>query len=117
MSHEQLEGYWINAHIRSLLEERDSSSGSTVKKKGNGPIQEKGVDATEEALKASLEQARRMVQAAQKALDSYISIYDPDADFGSSGHIRRGVTSREMSGEMGGDTFSNSVHSVATSLA
>lgn len=66
-------------------------------------------DATAEALQASLEQARKMVEAAQKALDTYVSIHS-DA-IGSralsgemGGDTRRGVTSRELSGEMGGDT-------------
>ncbi|KAH8811553.1 hypothetical protein F5884DRAFT_279801 [Xylogone sp. PMI_703] len=118
MSNEQLKGYWINPHIRDLLEERDSaSSASTIKKKETEPISEKEIDVTEEALKATLEQARKLVQAAQKALDSYISVHSSDVEIGFNGHTRRGVTSREMSGEMGGDTLSNGVHSVAASLA
>lgn len=138
MSKEQLEGIWINAHIRSLLEERDglSSQPDDVRKKKmelpsseNGVVQApqgqhgsvtgKLVDVTEEALKASLEQARKMVDAAQKALDAYISIHVEHnnwtaAELGSGGRVRRGVTSREMSGEMGGDT---QPISVTTSVA
>ncbi|RFU25403.1 hypothetical protein B7463_g10943, partial [Scytalidium lignicola] len=146
MTKEQLEGYWINAHIRSLLEERNNSSSyaSNVKneaqptssgnvelkkvdEKENGAVLEKEVDVTEEALKASLEQARKMLAAAQKALDSYISIHvenndegvalNSNGNLGCNGRTRRGVTSREMSGEMGGDTIPASTHSVATSLA
>ena len=78
-------------------------------------------DATAEALQASLEQARKMVEAAQKALDTYISIHSDGIGPGNrqgsqngagsrelrgemGGDTRRGVTSRELSGEMGGDT-------------
>jgi hypothetical protein len=69
-------------------------------------------DATTAALQASLEQARKMVDAAQNALDTYISIHaGRENGVGSralsgemGGDTRRGVTSRELSGEMGGDT-------------
>jgi hypothetical protein len=74
-------------------------------------------DATAEALQASLEQARKMVDVAQKALDTYISIHAENGNAGRQhgissrelsgemgGDTRRGVTSRELSGEMGGDT-------------
>jgi hypothetical protein len=62
-----------------------------------------------------------MVEAAQKALDTYISIHSGGIAPGNrqgrhngvgsrelsgemGGDTRRGVTSRELSGEMGGDT-------------
>jgi hypothetical protein len=57
-----------------------------------------------------------MVDAAQKALDTYVSIHSErqnglgsrelSGEMGGDtmGEVRRGVTSREMSGEMGGDT-------------
>lgn len=130
---EQLEGVWLNAHIRALLEERDvgaaqlAKSGITIARvdavlgndtKANGTITEieKGIeasklkDATEEALKSSLDQARKMVDAAQKALDTYKSIHGRSSvdDLGSTGgkgaNRQNGVGSRELSGEMGGDT-------------
>jgi hypothetical protein len=94
-----------------------------------------GNDATLEALKASLEQAKMMVESAQKALDIYQSIHGDGSTTsggggGSNGAVvngagrsgvgdralaerggdtRHGVTSREMSGEMGGDTASTVV--------
>lgn len=112
----QLEGRWLNAHIRELLEERDSFS-ITGSLPGNGIANGHIKDATEAALFASLTQARKMVEAAQKALDMYISIHAENGTaarengIGSrelsgemGGDTRRGVTSRELSGEMGGDT-------------
>lgn len=67
-------------------------------------------DLTEEALKSALDQARKMVDAAQKALDTYKSLHgrssvDDLAGTGDKGAVRQnGVGSRELSGEMGGDT-------------
>ena len=108
MSSEQLKGMWLNAHIRELLEECDNSSKSHSH--GNNGVVSEGdgwKDPTAEALKASLEQARKMVDAAQKALDVYIEENQTRTDLsgggkGTSG--KNGVGSREMSGEMGGDT-------------
>jgi hypothetical protein len=144
MSSAQLEGVWLNAHIRALIEERDADLSSnrtllsvtgngtmaeneTCTEKENGHNQEEGKDETEEALKLTLAQARKMVDAAQKALDTYKSIHGRNGeDMGDvagkganrrnrvgsrelsgemGGDTRRGVTSRELSGEMGGDTL------------
>lgn len=77
----------------------------------------------EEALKACLDQAKKVVENAQKALDVYKSLHgEPSGGnnvgngaggdgIGSrelsgemGGDTRRGPTSRELSGEMGGDT-------------
>lgn len=112
LTHKQ--GYWLNAHIRSLLEERDealSGNGKAHLSLVNGGTKDPS-DVTAAALQASLEQARKMVGAAQKALDTYISIHAArENGVGSralsgemGGDTRRGVTSRELSGEMGGDT-------------
>lgn len=122
MTPAQLEGRWINAHIRELLEDRENSTkndssfithGNNIAGNPtatNGPPRKE--DATEAALFASLTQARKMVEAAQKALDTYVSIHsERENGVGSrelsgemGGDTRRGVTSRELSGEMGGDT-------------
>ncbi len=113
MKPEKLEGMWLNAHIRELLEERDAAvSGNGYAKGANRAVSGNGIDPTEEALKVSLEQARKMVDAAQNALDTYKSIHSGlENGVGSrelsremGGDTRRGVTSRELSGEMGGDT-------------
>jgi hypothetical protein len=129
MSSTQLEGMWLNAHIRSLLEECSSSSSSVTSTPESGISTPSSTDATEQVLREKLLLARKMVSAAQKALDTYTSLHGKgDAGAGTSGHIgkvrengvgsralsgemggdteiRRGVTSREMSGEMGGDTL------------
>jgi len=122
MKSSQLEGMWLNVHIRELLEERGNSSTVDAgdwevlkEMNGKGPVPGNGTaskDPTEEALKASLEQARKMVDAAQKALDTYKSIHSGRENGVSSrelsgemgGDTRLGVTSRELGGEMGGDT-------------
>jgi hypothetical protein len=110
MSAAQLEGVWLNAHIRALLEERDGVvvapvSGNGTGSDGNGEPK----DETEEALKLALEQARKMVDVAQKALDTYKSVHGRNVEdwveIGGKGANRQyGVGSRELSGEMGGDT-------------
>jgi hypothetical protein len=101
---------WLNAHIRSLLEEHSPSSTSVSSTTGNGtpvstPI---STDLTEQALRENLLLARKMVTAAQKALDTYKSLHgkeDAGAINGKDGKVREnGVGSRELSGEMGGDT-------------
>jgi hypothetical protein len=130
MTSQQLEGIWLNPHIRELLKDEKAGLKNDV---GEGRLPKtptsllngqpgtigKSRDATEEALIASLEQAKKMVESAQKALDIYMSIHgETRAENGTArygarsrevggemrGDTRRGVTSREMSGEMGGDT-------------
>lgn len=107
MKRDQLEGNWLNAHIRALLD-------------GAGDSESEPKDATEDALQATLTQARKMLDAAQRALDIYKSGREEaigqnglalleagegrEANGGIHGGKRRGVTSRELSGEMGGDT-------------
>jgi hypothetical protein len=106
MTSAQLEGVWLNAHIRALLEERDGIVApiSALSVAGNGTE-----DETEEALKIALVQARKMVDVAQRALDTYTSIHGRNsqdtAEIGRKGANRQnGVGSRELNGEMGGDT-------------
>ena len=125
MKPEQLEGIWLNAHIRALLEERDAvqAENGVAAVSGNGRMPNEAVsligkgvddvkvkDATEEALNSALDQAMKMVDAAQKALDTYKSIHGRSSvdDLGSTGgkgaNRQNGIGSRELSGEMGGDT-------------
>ncbi|TVY75977.1 hypothetical protein LSUE1_G007872 [Lachnellula suecica] len=140
MKTKDLEGLWLNAHIRELLEERLANAGSHGTQNGstvipaqgqaNGSSEQKIEDATEVALLESLKQAEKLVEAAKHALDTYVSHYGKVAQNdgakangvgsrelsgemggdtngnGAEGEQRRGVTSREMSGEMGGDTSS-----------
>ena len=125
MTPAQLEGRWLNTHIQSLLEERTklrsaphfneltkSAAPELPDNEISNSHSEVDQDPTEAALLFSLTQARKMVDAAQKALDIYISIHsDREKGVGSrelsgemGGDTRRGITSRELSGEMGGDT-------------
>ena len=88
MAPRQLEGLWLNGHIRALLEERDGADAGRKKKQQvngtNGTNGTNGVNGT----------------AGGGAYDG--------AGAGASGVFagaqRRGPTSRELSGEMGGDT-------------
>ena len=92
MSGRQLESMWLNPHIRHLLEERDDAEN------GNG-----GRDEVRDALRAKAEQARRMLVVSKSAMDKY----DPVNGMGGKKDARKariGLGSREMSGEMGGDT-------------
>lgn len=81
MAPRQLEGLWLNGHIRALLEERDGADAGACKKQVNGAH---GVNGT----------------AGGAAYD----VAGAGAAGASAGAQRRGPTSRELSGEMGGDT-------------
>lgn len=159
MTPAQLDGLWLNGHIRELLEERENAA---PKKKqangthataitlaaaavngngnGNGTASANGhtdtlrpatagaaavdADKTVLALRDALSHAEKVVDAARLALVSYVEALqvaglgntgsgkqatngDRDgADHAAlpAGAQRRGPTSRELSGEMGGDT-------------
>jgi hypothetical protein len=77
MSARDLEGVWLNPHIRQLLEERDGQS-------------------------VVVAAAKKEVGKARNGLGSR----EMSGEMG--GDTRRGVTSRELSGEMGGDTLTAS---------
>jgi len=117
MTDAQLEGLWINGHVRELLEEEKAKSAS-----GNGTAAVN--DAIAQALKDALRQAEKVVIAARAALASYAQTFGNGhgpgytngalAQYGvdglsktgsTNGSQRRGPTSRELSGEMGGDTI------------
>jgi hypothetical protein len=90
MTPEQLEGLWLNGHIRELRDEqRQRQLGA------RGMNGEAGGDPTARALRDALAHAEKVVEAARAALLGYV---------GASAAARRGPTSRELSGEMGGDT-------------
>lgn len=106
MKPEQLDGLWLNNHIRDLLDERSRSVGSYASTTTD--------DATVTALKDAVTHAQKVVEAAKLALQRYT---DPSGHAHCNGsgfpgdlkHTnglkRRGATSRELSGEMGGDTI------------
>lgn len=98
----KLEGYWLNGHIRQLLEEQRQQQTSSAKS-----ISEND-DATSKALKDALSQAEKVVEAARLALETYVSgqngVVHGQKQVLGNGTGRRGPSSRELSGEMGGDT-------------
>lgn len=82
MAPKQLEGLWLNGHIRELKEEQAreeaEAGGHAVEKNGHpGNLLPAGVGGAD----------------------------DPTARALTAAAARRGPTSRELSGEMGGDTF------------
>lgn len=111
MTSQQLDGLWLNGHIHELLQElREQQSpaagksgtitnGASKQQNGNGNGRvvhdDNGDDATAAALRDALGHAERGLEAARRALEAYAA---------SSAAGRRGPTSRELSGEMGGDT-------------
>ncbi|KAI1869582.1 hypothetical protein JX265_006672 [Neoarthrinium moseri] len=104
MSKEQLEGLWINGHIHKLLELKAAED---AKLSGNGNHFVKAdrratEDPTAQALRDALKHAEKVVEAAQLALHSYIE--SAGSGYNGASASRRGPTSRELSGEMGGDT-------------
>ncbi|KAI1373780.1 hypothetical protein F4677DRAFT_428259 [Hypoxylon crocopeplum] len=135
MTRAQLEGVWLNGHIHELLEEeqqrdRNLDSGKAEPGNGSDTIPE---DVTARALRDALRHAEKVVEAASNALQSYLgsaalatahaggdrkanasavnhgasSFAGADATL-AAGLTRRGITSRELSGEMGGDTIAAS---------
>ncbi|RDL40274.1 putative galactose-proton symport [Venustampulla echinocandica] len=130
MKKEQLEGLWLNDHIKRLLEEKKAQAqGKNGQNLGNGTTtngkvvrDEDAEDLVAQVLRQSLRQAELALQAAQKGLDTYLSHRATSSNGVAKGNgvvatqasaetlgrrggeQRRGVTNRELSGEMGGDT-------------
>jgi hypothetical protein len=132
MAETQLQGVWLNGHIREMLEEqRNLKKGNSLlaaKAPENGTAGLAATDPTAAALKDALQHAEKVVEAAKLALISYVQAMErAGGNVGSnglktnghgsgenglvgaalgaeSGLLRRGPTSRELSGEMGGDT-------------
>lgn len=105
MPRAQLEGLWLNGHIRELLDERDSG------RSGND-------DPTTQALRDALKAAERVVEAARSALRTYTESSSAGGNNapqqaqatkngvnGSKANgSRNGASARELGGELGGDT-------------
>lgn len=139
MKKEQLEGLWLNDHIKALIEEKNAQvQGTNGHALTNGAVTNgkaahngDSEDPVAQVLRQSLRQAELALQAAQKGLDTYLSHRatcsgnseitpvsngiakgngvvatqaDSETPNQGEGEKRRGVTNREMSGEMGGDT-------------
>lgn len=102
MAPKQLEGLWLNGHIRELMDEQARGAEAGAHAAGNGhpgtthPAGGAGGadDPTARALRDALGHAEKVVEAARAALLGY-----------AGAAARRGPTSRELSGEMGGDTI------------
>ncbi|KAK8134658.1 hypothetical protein PG984_006670 [Apiospora sp. TS-2023a] len=138
MTPKQLEGLWINGHIRELLEEKAAGDAKLPQNGTSKSLSAKNgqSDATATALEEALSHANKVVEAARNALQSYIETTTPGQKriytAGGNGNLlngnaleptpagvnggnaqatiapalpRRGPTSRELSGEMGGDTI------------
>ncbi len=128
MTKAQLEGLWLNGHIVELLEERKSGkaangstkNGAIATTNGNGTAQgnghTSGHDATTEALKDALYQVEKAVEAIRAKLASHtasLKAKSEDNLNGAAADVKASVTvnaprdgpsSRELGGEMGGDT-------------
>ena len=131
MTAEQLSGLFLNKHIHELLEERALSNGNGHKASENGAsaaaknedgssplldsdnlesIARELREASDRAEKAAAVACRALaaLQARQAGLSKAgkkVNGISPAATFdAAAGSLRRGPTSRELSGEMGGDT-------------
>ncbi|KAL2265480.1 hypothetical protein VTJ83DRAFT_6580 [Remersonia thermophila] len=123
MTAAQLEGVWLNRHIRDLLEERDRQQGkqkAATNGGTNGTAATNGsAPAQQQALRAALAQAEKLVETLRQAAGSLDNVggggslkrkrvaeagVTEDSPSEPAGLQRRGPTSRELSGEMGGDT-------------
>ena len=105
----QLEGLWINAHIRELIERRDAPPNGTNGASTNGTngVNGKAADETADALGKAVQHADEAAASARAALRSYLGASPNGVGVNGdakAGVKRRGVTSRELAGEMGGDT-------------
>ena len=108
MTRAQLDGLWLSKHIRELRAEQEAAASSPP------PSASGSSDPTTSALQNAIDQAEKVVEAARAALLSYTSsssngaskFLSNSADNATNGNGigRRGLTSRELSGEMGGDT-------------
>lgn len=118
MPPEQLEGVWLNRHIRDLLEERDQQVNAAKKANGvngvNGASAKANgshataatavVDQQQQALRDALAQAERLIATLRQAAVAAAAGGGLDVST-PAGAQRRGPTSRELAGEEGGDTI------------
>ncbi|KAK4142946.1 uncharacterized protein C8A04DRAFT_29341 [Dichotomopilus funicola] len=111
MTPTQLEGLWLNRHIRDLLEERDGAAaaaagGAAAGGAGqvNGQVNGHGHGLKGGSIKVGGGVSGTTAGAGAAVGGSgYVTANSASADV-SAGAQRRGPTSRELSGEMGGDT-------------
>ncbi|KAG6015976.1 hypothetical protein E4U43_004406 [Claviceps pusilla] len=108
----QLQGTWLNPHIRELLEPQQQQEANDT------TVRIAPEDVTLENLQHRVHDAEKTLEAARLALHAYVAKsrsgktngvvakrdVGPAAASETAGLNRRGATSRELSGEMGGDT-------------
>ena len=119
MKTQGLEGMYLNGHIRELLEERDTGVNGKGGLRDNVETEKRTVREAEDALegygngagdvrevlRVNVKQSRLALEAAEKALETYIAQAEKDGIANGNGEVREnGVGSRALSGEMGGDT-------------
>lgn len=105
----QLEGLWINSHIWTLIAQRDAPANGTNGVNGTNGTSAAAEDGTAKALRAALKHAEDAASSARTAVDIYLGKARPAVNGANGttalkGAQRRGVTARELAGEMGGDT-------------
>jgi len=97
MSEKQLEGMWLNGFIRDMLEERGLEK---AKMYGHGL----GSVAHGPGGQGHGHRGEDMFNGMKHARNGAVNA---PAHVVEGGAVRKGPTSRELSGEMGGDTTSN----------
>jgi hypothetical protein len=106
MTPKQLAGVWLNGYIREMLEERDgmvsTKANAIAKGTTNGVTNGIGVVNANGGLK--LNESHIMNGHGGKMNSSAISFANGGNDDAEVRAGRNGPTSRELSGEMGGDT-------------
>lgn len=117
-----LAGQFLNAHILALLQERDGlgevGKGVVVGFKDDGQktngTHARAANPVVVALESAVKQAKALVSSTQEALETYKTLHHSSGRSDANGSVpatlkgavrQNGVGSRELSGEMGGDTL------------
>ena len=97
----QLEGYWLNAHIRELLEKQHPSEENNdleTHEMNNVP------GSGHQTATAASTTPKSSLANGEKGPHEHLATEAKEKGVHHSGPGRQGPTSRELSGEMGGDT-------------
>jgi hypothetical protein len=100
MSAAQLQGMWLNGFIRDMLEEWDVEIAKT-----KGHAAELGNRSADQGGQANAHRRGEMFNGKNK--HAWKGALNGPTHMVEGGAGRMGLTSRELSGEMGGDTISN----------
>lgn len=106
MTPKQLAGVWLNGYIREMLEERDGKAGAEASGATNGAVNGvmNGNGVVDANGGAKVNGSHSMNSHGGKMNGSAISSANGGNDDAEVRAGRSGPTSRELSGEMGGDT-------------